>query len=126
MRQGKSTPGERIAKDIKRKTRKQYSAEENIRMVERSSRPAKWTLDKIGVQRRTFYRWYDRYSSMAKTVLLIMRRIQAACGTKFQITSGLTSLIWPWTYQSYRRVSWLSASQTPKVILCQKARHIGF
>lgn len=75
MRQGKSTPGERIAKDIKRKTRKQYSAEEKIRMVERSSRPAKWTLDKIGVQRRTFYRWYDRYSSMAKTVLLIMRRI---------------------------------------------------
>ena len=30
-------------------------------MVERSSRPAKWTLDKLGVQRRTFYRWYDRY-----------------------------------------------------------------
>lgn len=27
----------------------------------RSSRPAKWTLDKIGVQRRTFYRWYDHY-----------------------------------------------------------------
>ena len=34
---------------------------EIIRMVERSSRPAKWTLDKIGVQRRTFFRWYDRY-----------------------------------------------------------------
>ena len=30
-------------------------------MVERSQRPAKWTLDKLGVQRRTFYRWYDRY-----------------------------------------------------------------
>ena len=30
-------------------------------MVERSSRPAKWTLDKIGIHRRTFYRWYDRY-----------------------------------------------------------------
>jgi len=30
-------------------------------MVERSSRPAEWTLDKTGVQRRTFYRWYDRY-----------------------------------------------------------------
>ena len=34
---------------------------EIIRLVERSSRPAKWTLDKLGVQRRTFYRWYDRY-----------------------------------------------------------------
>jgi len=34
---------------------------EIIRLVERSSRPAKWTLDKLGVNRRTFYRWYDRY-----------------------------------------------------------------
>jgi putative transposase len=34
---------------------------EIIRLVERSSRPAKWTLDKLGVPRRTFYRWYDRY-----------------------------------------------------------------
>lgn len=33
MRQSKSTPGERIVKDIKRKTRKQYSAEEKIRIV---------------------------------------------------------------------------------------------
>ena len=34
---------------------------EIIRLVERSSRPAKWTLDKLGINRRTFYRWYDRY-----------------------------------------------------------------
>jgi len=34
---------------------------EIIRLVERSARPAKWTLDKLGVSRRTFYRWYDRY-----------------------------------------------------------------
>lgn len=138
MRQSKQTPGDRIVKDIKRNTRKRYSAEEKIRivldglrgeesiselcrqeglaqglyykwskdfleagkkrlagditrqantsevkglrsearelkecvaeltleiisLVERSSRPAKWTLDKLGVPRRTFYRWYDRY-----------------------------------------------------------------
>ena len=29
--------------------------------MERSARPAKWTLDKLGVPRPTFYRWYDRY-----------------------------------------------------------------
>jgi len=34
---------------------------EIIRLVERSQRPAKWTLDKLGVPRSTFYRWYDRY-----------------------------------------------------------------
>ena len=33
MRQNKQTPGERIVKDIKRNTRKQYSAEEKIRIV---------------------------------------------------------------------------------------------
>ena len=33
MRQSKQTSGERIVKDIKRKTRKQYSAEEKIRIV---------------------------------------------------------------------------------------------
>ena len=41
-----------------------YPAEEKleiIRLVERSSRPAKWTLDKLGIPRATFYRWYDRY-----------------------------------------------------------------
>jgi len=41
-----------------------YRAEEKleiIQLVERSARPAKWTLDKLGVPRRTFYRWYDRY-----------------------------------------------------------------
>ena len=44
--------------------RMRYPASEKleiIRLVERSSRPAKWTLDKLGVPRRTFYRWYDRY-----------------------------------------------------------------
>ena len=34
---------------------------EIIRIVEQSHLPAKLTLDKLGVSRRTFYRWYDRY-----------------------------------------------------------------
>ena len=33
MRRTKQTSGERIVKDIKRKTRKQYSAEEKIRIL---------------------------------------------------------------------------------------------
>ena len=33
MRRNKQTSGERIVKDIKRKTRKQYSAEEKTRIV---------------------------------------------------------------------------------------------
>src|SRR5258705_5876609 len=41
-----------------------YSASEKaeiIRLVEQSHLPAKRTLDKLGIPRATFYRWYDRY-----------------------------------------------------------------
>ena len=34
---------------------------EIIRLVEQSHLPAKRTLDKLGILRATFYRWYDRY-----------------------------------------------------------------
>jgi putative transposase len=34
---------------------------EIIELVEQSHLPAKRTLDKLGVSRSTFYRWYDRY-----------------------------------------------------------------
>ena len=43
---------------------------EIINLVERSSRPAKWTLDKLGVPRRTFYRWYDRYLEYGEAGLI--------------------------------------------------------
>jgi putative transposase len=34
---------------------------EIIRIIEHSHLPAKLTLDRLGIARRTFYRWYDRY-----------------------------------------------------------------
>jgi hypothetical protein len=40
-----------------------YPASEKleIRLVEQTHLPAKKTLDKLGIARRSFYRWYDRY-----------------------------------------------------------------
>jgi transposase-like protein len=41
-----------------------YSASEKleiIRLVEQSYLSIKQTLDKLGIPRTTFYRWYDRY-----------------------------------------------------------------
>jgi putative transposase len=32
-----------------------------IQLVEQSHLPARRTLDKLGIPRATFYRWYDRY-----------------------------------------------------------------
>jgi putative transposase len=34
---------------------------EIIQLVEQSQLPAKRTLDKLGIPRATFYRWYERY-----------------------------------------------------------------
>lgn len=34
---------------------------EIIRLVEQSHLPTKQMLDRLGISRRTFYRWYDRY-----------------------------------------------------------------
>jgi putative transposase len=42
---------------------------EIIRLVERSHLPVKRTLDKLGVSRPTFYRWYDRYRRFGETGL---------------------------------------------------------
>ena len=36
---------------------------EIIKLVEQSHLPARLTLDKLGIPRTTFYRWYDRYQS---------------------------------------------------------------
>ena len=41
-----------------------YSASEKleiIRLVEESALPVRRTLEKIGIPRATFYRWYDLY-----------------------------------------------------------------
>ena len=34
---------------------------EIIKLVEQSHLPTRRTLDKLGIPRSTFYRWYDRY-----------------------------------------------------------------
>ena len=46
------------------RVRMRYPASEKleiIRLVEQSHLPAKQTLDKLGIPRTTFYRWYERY-----------------------------------------------------------------
>ena len=42
---------------------------EIIRLVERSHLPVRRTLDKLGIPRTTFYRWYDRYRACAEAGL---------------------------------------------------------
>ena len=42
---------------------------EIIRLVERSHLPVRRTLDKLGIPRTTFYRWYDRYLAFGEAGL---------------------------------------------------------
>jgi putative transposase len=42
---------------------------EIIRLVERSHLPARRTLEKLGIPRTTFYRWYDRYLALGEAGL---------------------------------------------------------
>ena len=46
--------------------RMRYSASEKleiIQIVEQSHLPAKWMLDRLGIPRTTFDRWYERYQT---------------------------------------------------------------
>jgi putative transposase len=42
---------------------------EVIRLVEQSHLPVRRTLEKLGITRTTFYRWYDRYLALGETGL---------------------------------------------------------
>ena len=42
---------------------------EIIRLVEKSHLPAKQTLDRLGIARPTFYRWYDLYQRFGEDAL---------------------------------------------------------
>ena len=42
---------------------------EIIRLIERSHLSVRRTLDKLGIAKTTFYRWYDRYLAFGETSL---------------------------------------------------------
>ena len=63
MRRNKQTDGERIVKDIKRKTRKQYSAEEKIRIVLDGLRGRESVAELCrieGISQGIYYKWSKR------------------------------------------------------------------
>jgi transposase-like protein len=73
---------------------------EIIRIVEQSHLPAKRTLDKLGIARRTFYRWYDRFLEGGRRRWKIGHRHRAGCGTASATTSRTRSSNWRWSSPS--------------------------
>ena len=65
-------------------TKLRYPASEKleiIRLVEQSHLPVRRTLEKLGIPRATFYRWYDLYRPVGRRPWKIAAHGQTGCGT---------------------------------------------
>ena len=78
---------------------------EIIDLVEGSHLPAKRTLDKLGIPRSTFYRWYDRYCSGGPEALADHRSRRTASGIASRTISAARSLTWRLRFLSCLRES---------------------
>jgi len=96
---------------------------ESIELVEQSHLPAKRTLDKPGIPRATFYRWYDRYREGGIEALADHRSLdQTGSGIASRTRCEARSSTWRWSFPSCRRGSWPWASPTNASILSPKRR----
>jgi len=83
MRTTKQSSGERIVKDIKRKTRKQYSAEEKIRIVLDGLRGEESVAElcrREGISQGLYYKWSKNFLEAGKKRLAgdIVRQANSA------------------------------------------------
>ena len=96
-----------------------------IELVEQSHLPAKRTLDKLGIPRATFYRWYDRYREGGIEALADHRSRPDRVWNRIPDEVRARSSTWRWSFPSCRRESWPCASPTNGSILYPKLRSIG-
>src|ERR1700690_1180649 len=76
-----------------------YSASDKteiIRLVEQSHLPTRRTLEKLGIPRSSFYRWYDRYQRGGPEGSRIVPHGQIGSGTVSQRLSVARLLTWRW------------------------------
>jgi putative transposase len=74
-----------------------YSASDKteiIRLVEQSHLPARRTLEKLGIPRSSFYRWYDRYQRGGPEALA--DRPHGPIGSVSQRLSAARLSTWRW------------------------------
>ncbi|EGI53109.1 hypothetical protein SUS17_4078 [Sphingomonas sp. S17] len=69
---------------------------EIIRTVEQSHLSAKRTLDQLGIPRRTFYRWYDRYLEGGPEALEDRPSAPSRVWTASRRASTTRSSSWRW------------------------------
>ena len=106
-----------------------YSASDKIeiiRLVEQSHLPARRTLEKLGIPRSSFYRWYDQYQRGGPEALADRPSRPDRSGTASQRLSAARLSTWRWINRSSARGNWRCASPTRQNILSQRRRSIGF
>ena len=69
---------------------------EIIRLVEQSALPVRRTLEKIGILRATFYRWYALYQTGGPEALDYRIPSRIASEPVFRMMSASASSIWRW------------------------------
>src|SRR5262245_23963149 len=99
---------------------------EIIELVEQSHLPAKRALDKLGIPRATFYRWYDRYREGGIDALADHRSRPNRVWNRIPNDVRGQIIDLALELQSCRRASWPCGSPTNGSILSPKRRSIGF
>ena len=99
---------------------------EIIRLVEQSPLLTRRTLEKLGIPRSSFYRWYDRYQRSGPEPSRIALHGRIGSGTVSQRLSAARLSTWRWFNRNSARGNWRCASRTRQNILSRRPRSIGF
>ena len=99
---------------------------EIIRLVEQSHLGVGSTLDKLGIPKTTFYRWYDRFPAFGDAGLEDRNSSPGRVWTGSRMMSGGRSSISPWRRRNCRPGNWPSGLPTPGATLSRKPRFTGF
>ena len=98
---------------------------EIIRLVEQSPWPAGRTLERLGIPRSSFYRWYDRHRRGGPEAPPIALHGRIGFGTASRRLSAARLSTWRWINPNLARGSWRRALRTRNSILSQRLRSIG-
>jgi transposase-like protein len=98
---------------------------EIIRIVEQSHLPAKKHAGQLGIPRRTFYRWYDRYLEGGPEALEDRPSAPSRVWNRIPTESMTRSSRWRWRVRTVAHVNWRCGSPTRSATSCQKPAFTG-